>query len=42
MLENPMIDSIIIELVFIQYLHTQRVTKYLGHLTSVCLIHTPA
>jgi len=42
MLENIMTDSIIIQLVFTQYLHTRRVTKFLGQSTSVHLIHTPA
>ena len=36
MLENTMTDSIT------RYLHTQRVTKFLGQLTSLHLIHTPA
>jgi hypothetical protein len=42
MLENAMTDLIIMELVFTQYLHTQRVTKFLGQLTSIHLIHTAA
>jgi hypothetical protein len=41
MLENTMTGSIIIQLVFTQYLYTQRVKKFLGQLTSVHLIHTP-